>query len=118
MDSGPAESSDGPASVLHFLGQGSPKSSRLDIFFPVFRGLWKETGKKKKIEVAVRKIRKADCQENWMDIIEQHEKGSLDNNNVLKVFGFHEDPDDSWRLVYSSNIYYGRSRKQNQLYSM
>ena len=81
---------------------------------PVVRGFWKETEENKENEVAVRKIRTADCQEKWMEIIQKHQEGSLEHNSVLKVFGF--DEVISWRLVYSSNIYYGRSRKQNQLY--
>jgi hypothetical protein len=84
---------------------------------PVVRGFWKETENREN-EVAVRKIRTEDCQENWMDIIEKHQEGSLDHNNVLKVFGFDENLYRSWRLVNCLHIYYVNSRKQNQLYSM
>jgi hypothetical protein len=46
---------------------------------PVVRGMWKDDAGKtnQEKEVAVTQMRTADCQENWMDIIQKHQNGSL-----------------------------------------
>jgi hypothetical protein len=68
---------------------------------PVVRGMWKDDAGKtnQEKEVAATQMRTADCQENWMDIIQKHQNGSLNHDNVLEIFGFDDNPGGSWRLV-------------------
>ncbi len=62
----------------------------------VFKGIWKENGKEK--EVAVRRVKISECTENWKDIVDNHRTGSLNHDNVLKIFGY-EEGSDHFRLL-------------------
>ncbi len=57
----------------------------------VFKGIWKENGKEK--EIAVRRVEVSECTENWKDIVDIHLTGSLNHDNVLKVFGYDKESD-------------------------
>lgn len=53
----------------------------------LFHGVWKEK------EVAVRRIQKTQCLNQWEKMVVRHENGSLNHENVLKILGFDEDTD-------------------------
>jgi hypothetical protein len=49
-----------------------------------------------KEEIAVRKIKKTDCDEIWKDIVTKHTREDpIKHENVLKIIGYEEK--DEWR---------------------
>jgi hypothetical protein len=63
----------------------------------VYRGYFKKAEDSKK-EIAVRKIKKADCCDKWEDIVTKHtrEKDPIKHENVLKIISYEEMV--QWRL--------------------
>jgi hypothetical protein len=61
----------------------------------VYRGYFKSAGDLKE-EIAVRKIKKTDCDEIWKDIVTKHTREDpIKHENVLKIIGYEEK--DEWR---------------------
>jgi hypothetical protein len=62
----------------------------------VYRGYFKRAEDLKE-EIAVRKIKKTDCDEIWKDIVTKHtgEKDPIKHENVLKIISYEEM--DEWR---------------------
>ncbi len=62
----------------------------------VYRGYFKETEDSKE-EIAVRKIKKTDCDDKWENIVTKHtrEKDSIKHDNVLIIISYEEM--DDWR---------------------
>lgn len=75
----------------------------------VHRGVWKGE------PVAIRRIDKSHCFPNWKESFDRHFNGTLDSDNVLKVFDFEEDSscrsvvfqkfkcDRSWAVILNFN---------------
>jgi hypothetical protein len=62
----------------------------------VYSGYFKKAEDSKE-EIAVRKIKKTDCDDKWEDIVTKHtrEKDSIKHDNVLIIISYEEM--DDWR---------------------
>jgi hypothetical protein len=65
----------------------------------VYRGYFKNANDSKEEEIAVRKIKKTDCADQWEDIFNKHtrEKDAIKHDSVLKIISYEEM--DEWRLL-------------------
>jgi hypothetical protein len=62
----------------------------------VYSGYFKKANDPKE-EIAVRKIKKTNCCDQWNDVFSQHfrEKNPIKHDNVLKIISYEEK--DEWR---------------------
>ncbi len=75
--------------------------------YSVYHGLWKGKSDLEEKKVAVRRIKAADCQETWNDVVDKHLiTGQLRYENLLKIIGVETDAAQSRLVMTFGLIYY------------